>query len=160
MTGDRGRFPPDRETLVRCPVCDAPTVSRLARLRLYLGSKERCAECMAGWRFVWGRWLYHLPIFATFLAVLGAYLLLDATVDGFVVLGAVLLAATIVPLVLPIEARVGDRLTDHALRRRERAASESEPPSGPESDSGSNEADHPAARTGRAAGAPTRDAEG
>ena len=32
---------------------------------------------MAGWKFTWARWLYHLPILATFLIVLAAYLLVD-----------------------------------------------------------------------------------
>ena len=117
-------FPPDPALLARCPVCEAPTITRISRLKLYLGAKERCRVCMAGWKFVWGRWLYHLPIAALFAVVLVAYLLLDLSLDGFVVIGAVVLAATLVPLFLPIEARLGDRLTNHAIRRIERRDAE------------------------------------
>ncbi len=107
-------------------MCGAETISTLARLRLYLGAKERCSECMAGWKFVWSRWLYHLPIAMTFLVVLGATLLSGIAVDDFVVIAAVLVAALVAPLLLPIEARVGDRLTEHAIRRQERRDEEAE----------------------------------
>ncbi|MEM9177759.1 MAG: hypothetical protein AAGC67_21320 [Myxococcota bacterium] len=118
------RFPPDRAELARCPVCLASTITTVARLRLYLGSKERCGDCMAGWKFTWARWLYHLPIAATFLVVLGAYHLVGIALDGFVVIVAVFLAALVAPLLLPIEARVGDRLTNHAIRRQEKKEDE------------------------------------
>ena len=52
--------------------------------------------------------------------------------DGFVVIGAVVIAATIVPLFLPIEARLGDRLTNHAIRRIERSEDESASEAGDE----------------------------
>ena len=124
MTRQDRAFLPDFDALTRCPVCAAPTITRLARLKLYLGAKERCAACMAGWKFTWGKWLYHLPIAAMFLIVVGAYILLDVSLDGFVVIGAVLIAATIVPLFLPVEARLSDRLTYHAIRRLEREEDE------------------------------------
>lgn len=117
---------PDPAERSRCPVCGADTISILARLRLYLGAKERCDACMAGWKFVWSRWLYHLPIAVTFLVVLGATMVAGVAVDDFVVIAAVLLAALVAPLLLPIEARVGDRLTNHAIRRQERKEEESE----------------------------------
>lgn len=111
-----------------CPVCGAETISTLARLRLYLGAKERCRACMAGWKFVWSRWLYHLPIALTFLVVLGVAMLAGVAVDDFVVIAAVLLAALVAPLLLPIEARVGDRLTNHAIRRQAGRDEESHEP--------------------------------
>lgn len=111
-----------------CPVCGGETITTLARLRLYLGAKARCGTCMAGWKFVWSRWLYHLPIALTFLVVLGASMLAGVTVDDFVVIAAVLLAALVAPLLLPIEARVGDRLTNHAIRRQERRDEEAMEP--------------------------------
>ncbi len=120
VAGEASRFPPDRAELARCPVCGESTVSTLARLRLYLGAKERCSACMAGWRFTWARWLYHLPIAGTFLIVLGAYTLAGVALDGFVVIAAVFLAGLVAPLLLPIEPRVGDRLTNHAIRREEK----------------------------------------
>ena len=120
------RFPPDRAELARCPVCGEETITTVARLRLYLGAKERCRGCMAGWRFTWARWLYHLPIAGTFLIVLGAYTLAGIALDGFVVIAAVFLAALVAPLLLPIEPRIGDRLTNHAIRRQERSEEERE----------------------------------
>ena len=132
MTREPRFFPPDFERLAYCPVCDAPTITRVARLKLYLGAKERCHACMAGWKFTWGRWLYHLPIFVLFVLAVGAYILLDVSPDGFVVIGAVVIEATIVPLFLPIEARLGDRLTNHAIRRIERSEDESASEAGDE----------------------------
>lgn len=122
----RGLF--DFEGLSRCPVCEKPTVSRLARWKLYLGAKERCGNCMAGWRFVWGKWLYHLPIFVVFLLEIAIFSALEIVIDPFVVLVAVALPVILVPIFLPLAARLGDRLTDRSVRRQARETAESDPP--------------------------------
>ena len=121
--GDR-LVPSEREARRHCPVCESPTIDTLGRLRLYLGAKERCVECMAGWKFVWGRWLYHLPVAAILLVFLVGYLLFDYVFPDAVVLVAVGIAALVAPLMLPVEARFGDRLTEHAIRRQERRLEE------------------------------------
>ncbi|MCR9093285.1 MAG: hypothetical protein NXI30_03625 [bacterium] len=121
----------DQAERSRCPVCDAATISNLVRLRLYLGATERCSACMAGWKFTWSRWLYPVPIAATFLIVLGAYSVMSVALDDFAVIAAVSLAALVAPLLLPIEARVGDRLTDHAIRRHARREAEEGEPAAP-----------------------------
>lgn len=105
---------------IECPVCFEATITRFARTKLYLGIPERCPDCMGGWRFALGKWLYLLPLSAIFALELTALLLLGVLLNGLVVLAAIVLTIVFVPHFLEIEPRFGDRLTEHAIRRKER----------------------------------------
>ena len=106
----------------RCPVCEHATVRTAARFWLYLGVKQRCPECMAGWKFTWAKWLYHIPIALILSIEIGMFLLVGFGLSSYLVIAAVAITVGVVPYLLPLEARVGDPMTDRAIRRwKERA---------------------------------------